>query len=148
MSEILTVPTTPTISIEAKQFGRGPALFPKWEMELPTEPLTLREFLTRVVQHEVAAYQERQEGRKTLQILTERQIAEGAAAGKIDMGGRSETDITVNLEDAVAQAIQAFTDGIYYVFVDDNQQEDLDGVLTLRQGSRVMFLRLVALAGG
>jgi hypothetical protein len=140
--------SAPTITIEGKQFGRGRALFPNWEMQLPAETLTLREFLTLVVQHEVAAFQERQEQRQVLQALTAEQIAEGVAKGKVDAGGRPEIVTEVDGDAAVKNAIQAFEDGLYYVFVNDDQQQDLDAPVALRDGSRVMFLRLVALAGG
>jgi hypothetical protein len=49
---------------------------------------------------------------------------------------------------AVANALQAFEDGLYYVFVEDAHQTALDEPVRLRDGSRVTFLRLVALAGG
>jgi hypothetical protein len=140
--------STPTITIEGKQFGRGRALFPNWEMQLPAETLTLREFLTLVVRHEVVAFQERQEQRQVLQALTAAQIAEGVAKGKVDAGGRPETITEVDSDAAVKNAIQAFEDGLYYVFVNDDQQQALDAPIALREGSRVMFLRLVALAGG
>jgi hypothetical protein len=154
MSEMLSAPPAPaaptasTITIEAKQFGRPGAPLPRWEMELPAEAMTLRGFLERVVRREVAAFQERQEGRKTLRFLTDREIAAGAAAGKIDAGGRPETATEADADAAVAQALQAFADGLFYVFVDEQQHEDLDGAVALRPGSRVMFLRLTALAGG
>lgn len=142
------VASTPIITIEGKQFGRGRALFPNWEMQLPAENLTLREFLTLVVRHEIAGFQERQEQRQVLQALTAAQIAEGIAKGKVDAGGRPETVIDVDGDAAVKNAIQAFEDGLYYVFVNDDQQQELDAPILLREGSRVMFLRLVALAGG
>jgi hypothetical protein len=140
--------SSPTITIEGKQFGRGRALFPTWQMSLPAETLTLREFLTLVVRHEVAAFQERQEQRQVLQALTAAQIEEGVAKGKVDAGGRPETVTEVDGDAAVKNAIQAFEDGLYYVFVNDEQQQELDAPVALREGSRVMFLRLVALAGG
>jgi hypothetical protein len=140
--------TKPTITIEGKQFGRGRALFPTWNMELTEEARTLREFLTEVVQYEVANFQQRQEQRQVLQALTTEQIAGGVAKGKVDAGGRPETVTEVDTEAAVKAAIQAFEDGLYYVFVNDEQQQELDGPVNLREGSRVTFLRLVALAGG
>ena len=41
-----------------------------------------------------------------------------------------------------------FIDGLYYVFLDDVQQENLDERVYLKPNSRLTFLRLVALAGG
>jgi hypothetical protein len=137
-----------TITIEGKQFGRGRQLFPTWEMPLPGNPLTLRDFLSLIVYREVAAFKERQEQRQVLTALTTVQIAEGVAKGKVDMGGRPEALTGIEERAAVQNAIQAFEDGLYYVFLNDTQQEKLDEIIPLQEGSRVMFLRLTALAGG
>ena len=137
-----------TITIEGKQFGRGRALFPTYEAPLTNEAGTLRAFIAAIVIQEVAAFQERQEQQLVLQSLTAAQIVEGAAKGKIDSGGRPETLTEADAKGAVANAIQAFEDGLYFVFVDDEQQTALDEAIRLRSGSRVTFLRLVALAGG
>lgn len=148
-----STPSATTITIEGKQFGRGKALFPAWEMSLPPadsdgdSPATLRDLITGVVRSEVAAFEERQ----VLQALTNDEINAGVARGKVDMGGRGADGFArqdVNVEQSVAAALQAFEDGLYFVFIDDTQKEKLDETVVLRPGSRVIFLRLVALAGG
>src|SRR6185295_13825421 len=96
----------------------------------------------RVVRDEVAAYHGRQERRRFVQALTATEIEQAAAAGKVDMGGREAEVAPVDPEQAVATALQAFTDGLYYVFVDEDQQEELDRVVTLKPGGKVSFLRL------
>ena len=63
------------------------------------------------------------------------------------MGGREE-EPDVDPEQAVETALLAFQDGLYYVFVDEQQVTELDAPVPLRAASRLMFLRLVALAGG
>ena len=45
-------------------------------------------------------------------------------------------------------AILGFIDGLYYVFLDEVQQENLDAPVYLKPDSKLMFLRLVALVGG
>jgi hypothetical protein len=140
---------TNTITIEGKQIGRSRALFPAWQMPSPTENgLTLRDLITRVVGEEIAAFRERQERRQTVAALTEREIARGVARGKVDAGGREGVVQEVDEQAAVEAALLAFEDGLFYVFVDDAQQESLDDPVCLRPDSRVTFLRLVALAGG
>jgi len=37
---------------------------------------------------------------------------------------------------------------LYFVFIDDVQQTDLDATVYVGEGSRLMFVRLVALIGG
>ncbi|MEL7352620.1 MAG: hypothetical protein AAFN38_14435 [Cyanobacteria bacterium J06560_5] len=62
--------------------------------------------------------------------------------------GDRDFDQSVNPEAAIDVAIMGFIDGLYYVFLDDVQQEDLDATVTLKKESRLTFLRLVALVGG
>ena len=49
---------------------------------------------------------------------------------------------------AVARAVEAFDDGLYYVVVDGAVVSELDAPLTLTADSRLRLVRLVALAGG
>jgi hypothetical protein len=109
--------------------------------------LTLRELISRLVLQEVAAFQERQQQRQLLRVLSKEEIAAGAAAGKVEMGGQDPLK-NVDADAAVAAALLAYEDGLYYVFIDDEQQEGLDREVYLKPDSHVLFLRLVALAGG
>ena len=74
-------------------------------------------------------------------------ISRGLSQGKVTLGDR-DFDQSVNPEAAIDVAIMGFIDGLYYVFLDDVQQEDLDATVTLKKESRLTFLRLVALVGG
>jgi hypothetical protein len=148
---------TAMLTIEGRIFGRKRPLFddftiplpPEWEDggETRGEPLTLRGLITRIVQEEVRAFNERQEARRLTQALTQADIERGLMRGKVDMGGHSAPH-RATAEAAVGAALLAFEDGLYYVFVDDEQQTNLDREVYVRPDSRVMFLRLVALAGG
>ena len=112
-------------------------------------PLTLRDLIARIVLEEVQAFRERRAERRLIRALTETQIAEGVGRGKVEMGGREEDEPDVaDPEAAVATALLAFEDGLYYVFVDNEHRLDLNEEIRLRTESRVTFLRLVALAGG
>jgi hypothetical protein len=141
------------LTIEGKVFGQKRPLFhdftvplpPEWESD--NERLTLRGLITRIVQEEVRAFGERQESRRLTQALSRADIERGLMRGKVDMGGRDAVQ-AVNSEAAIGEALLAFEDGLYYVFVDEQQQTDLDREVSVRPDSRVMFLRLVALAGG
>jgi cytidylate kinase len=144
---------TATITIEGKIVGQKKPLLADWlfalptEWESPTERIHLRDLITRVVLEEVAAFKERQAEQRLLRVLTSREIVEAAAKGKVTMGGR-DLDQEVAPQAAVATALQAFEDHIYYVFVDGQQQQGLDAEVQLKPNSRVTFLRLVPLAGG
>lgn len=141
-----------TLLIEGQLFGRNRSLFPDLSLPVPPSwheaPLTLRDLVTEVVREQVKAFQERRADRRFLHALTAAQIAEGVERGKIDSGGRTEDEPDVDAEAAVAAALLAFEDGLYYVFVDNEHRTSLDDSIKLRTESRVTFLRLVALAGG
>jgi hypothetical protein len=142
-----------TLTIEGKLFGRGNKnLFPNFRMPLPPAwhgtAVTLRTLLDGVVRTEVAAFRERQEARTVLQALSAARIAEGVARGKVDSGGTPDAAQEVNADDAVRTALQAFQDGLYFVFVNDEQKASLDDAFSVGPETRVTFLRLVAMAGG
>lgn len=146
-----------TLLIEGRLFGRNRELFPDWSLPVPPEwaspdaPVTLRDLITRIVREQVQAFEERRAERRFLHALTAFEIAESAARGKVDMGGREEepdADADADVEQAVATALLAFEDGLFYVFIDDEHLLHLDDAVRLRTESRVTFLRLVALAGG
>jgi len=67
--------------------------------------------------------------------------------GKVDPGER-DLEQSVDNEEAVAIALKAFEDGLYFVFVDEVQQTNLDSEVFLKTNSKVVFLRLTALVGG
>jgi hypothetical protein len=141
------------ITVEGKMLGQRKPLFSDWWIDLPpegedaSERLTLRALITRLVREEVRAFGGRQEQRRLTRVLTKTEIDERVARGKVDMGGHDDAGI-IDPEAAVAAALQAFEDGLYHVFIDDEQQQKLEGEVYLKPQSRVTFLRLVALVGG
>lgn len=141
------------ITVEGKVLGRRRPVFSDWSVPLPPEateegkPFTLRDLIMCVVRQEVAAFQERQTEQTLQKMLTPEDISRGLAQGKVTLGDR-DFDQSVNPEAAIDVAIMGFIDGLYYVFLDDVQQEDLDATVTLKEESRLTFLRLVALVGG
>lgn len=140
-----------TFRVEGKMLGGRRPLFPEFSVTCPAGwregSVTLQDLITTVVRHEVTAFRERQEERRFITTLTRKQIETGVQRGKVDMGGR-DLDQTVDENQAIHTAIQAFEDGLYFVFVDDEQITNLDTSLTITSDSRVTFVRLVALAGG
>ena len=142
----------PTITIEAKVVGQKRPLFTDYRLPLPPEVtasgrMTLRDLITRVVLQEVEAFRQRQEERQLAQVLAPQDIERAAQRGKIESGER-EYKQEVDDDAAVSTALQAFEDGLYYVFLDDVQHDSLDQTVFVGDDSKVMFVRLVALAGG
>ena len=134
--------------VQGKALGRKKPLFDDFSVSPPaTGDLTLRSLLDHVVRQEVAAFKNRQAERRLLHALTAKQIDEGLAKGKVDSGG-STLDQQVDVDAAIAAAIEAFQDGLYLVVLDEIELKDLDAPVTLSEASRLTFIRLALLAGG
>ena len=80
-----------------------------------------------------------------LSIMTNEYIAEAARGGKV--GDEVHGDKKANLEKALDTAYLAFEDGLYCIFINDEQSEKLDDSLNLKDGDILTFIRLTMLAG-
>ena len=139
--------------VETKVIGKKARPLDGWSV--PTPPpergdgdsgLTLRHLISRVVRGEVEAFEQRQRANRLLRVLSDREIAAGAAAGKIDSGGRLPSD-PIDEDVAVGAALQGFEDGLYLVILDGVEQKKLDQRVYVKADSRLVFLRLSFLAG-
>ncbi len=143
------------IMIQGKALGRRRPLFEDFSIGPPRdpgegEPLTLRRLITHVVHQEVEAFQTRQEARRLDRVLSTEEIDRGAERGKISPEGRDPQvwdSTTIDVDSAVATALEAFIDGLYLVVIDGLEYRDLDAIVHLEPDSRVVFLRLTFLAG-
>lgn len=138
-------------TIEARALGRKRPLVPAWSIDAPSIPaaggqLRLRDLIENVVESEVEAFRARAEERAFLRVLSPAEIEDGAARGKIDMGGR-EQNAEVDVESAKSVALQAFEDGLYLVLINEAEIKELNAPIELDAESKVVFLRLAFLAG-
>ncbi len=142
-----------TITVAGKVLGRSKPLFTDWRVPLPPsisdggEVLTLRILLTQIVLSEVEAFQTRQEQKRLINVLTKAEVEQKVLLGKVDMGGE-DLNPDVDPQIAVANALQSFEDGLYFIFIDDIQQHKLDSEVIVNPNSELLFLRLVPLVGG
>ncbi len=144
----LSIGTTFNLRLSVKQLGRKKALTTRdYNLGNFSSQPTLRQLLERIVTLEVDAFRTRQTDNQFLRVLTENQLLEAAESGKISLGGQ-EFKQEIDTDQAIETAIQAFQDGLYYAFYGENQIERLSDTLDLELNQELMFLRLVALAGG
>jgi hypothetical protein len=141
-----------TLTVEGKVVGQKRPIFTDWHIELPPveenngDCMKLRDLITSIVVKEVDALT-RQEERKLARVMSRQEIEQGVERGKVD-AGEHDLGQKINTSDAIATALQAFEDGLYFVFIDEVQQTHLDSEVLLKANSKVIFLRLTALAGG
>jgi hypothetical protein len=143
----IIVMASQTLTISGKVLGKSQNLFTTWQMDLAERPVTLEELITQIVRAEIRAFGDRQAERRLTKVLGLVEIEAGAALGKITSGG-SDLEQVVDERGACENALQAFKDGFYLVFIDDEQQEDLTAVVNLKADAELLFLRLTPLVGG
>ncbi|MCC6149832.1 MAG: hypothetical protein IT461_06245 [Planctomycetes bacterium] len=141
------------ISVTGKVIGKKKPLFADFGVDLPPQfergdgGVTLRDVLDKIVRAQVAAFKQRQQDRQFIRALTEKQIEQQAARGKVESGQSEIKPQEVDEEQAVGAALQAFEDGLYLVILDGEEQQYLDKQVYLKPESKITFVRLTMLAG-
>lgn len=138
------------LTISTRTLGRQKPLLDDFSAPPPDvgdgDSLRLRDVIEHVVRAEVRRFRQRQSDRRLDRVLSETRIATDAALGKVDPAA-SHLEQTVNADQAVSAALQAFEDGLYLVIIDEIERRNLDDVVYLTADSRLTFIRLTFLAG-
>ena len=136
------------LRVEAAVLGRRRAGVEQQSLTFDLgDDAVLRDLISAVVRSEVAAFSQRQEENSFLRVLTDRALAAGVEAGAV-RSGDIEMSPDVDVDAAIATALLAFEDGVFQVYVDGEPVDSLDQPVLVHEGTQLMFLRLVALAGG
>lgn len=116
-------------------------------VSVPADIGSLRDLLSALVRHELASYEQRRTASKTLRVLTPADLARGVDTG---VYGREKRAVAAPPPeaDAIERAVEAFNDGLFFVFIDDVQVEELETPVVVHPDSTLRLVRLVALAGG
>lgn len=107
---------------------------------------SLRALLRPLVEQGLARYEAHRSRSALLTILTPADLVEGVETGRY---GREPRRLpgAPTLDDAHARAVEAFTDELFFAFLDDVRITDLDDIVTIQPHSRLRLVRLVALTG-
>ena len=115
------------------------------EVELKNKISTTKDLITELVKINVEKFNKKIDEKDILSIMTNENIAKAARIGKI--GDEVHGDKKANLEKALDTAYLAFEDGLYCIFINDEQTEKLDDSLNLKDGDILTLIRLTMLAG-
>ncbi len=132
--------------VRVKALGKRKDVLPPKPYELPEGIGSLRELLTAFVESEVERYNSKDTEAPLLSCLTAEEIEAQSEAGKVSFG-RLWSDKKADKAKAVQTAIQAFTDGLVRVLMDDTELTELDAPLKVHEGAVFTFIRLTFLAG-
>lgn len=135
------------VKVNLKQIGQRKQKIAPVDFCYEKEPKTVRELISFTVEICVKSYNERvRAGQGNEKPLNEEQITNMAEVGKIAFGinyGEKEQD----LKKAAENALQSFEDGLYRIFVGENELEGLDTPVCLKEGDSLTFIKLTMLAG-
>lgn len=113
---------------------------------LSKTPNNLEELLISCVKNQVDAFNKKRLEINVVGFLSPSEIQEQAQSGKVDFGDISNTD-QANLQQAIDNVLLAFKDGLFVVFVDDNEVTELKEPLELTSESVIAFIRMTFLVG-
>ena len=132
------------IIINVKGLSRKKVIYQE-EVELKNKISTTKDLITELVKINVEKFNKKIDEKDILSIMTNENIAKAARIGKI--GDEVHGDKKANLEKALNTAYLAFEDGLYCIFINDEQTEKLDDSLNLKDGDILTLIRLTMLAG-
>lgn len=92
------------------------------------------------------AYNAKSTEKNLLPFLSASEIEEQSSSGKVGFGSVYNEN-KADLVKARQTALQAFEDGMFAIFADDNQCNKLDEIISLKKDTVITFIRLTFLAG-
>ena len=98
-----------------------------------------------IVRKNVKEYNDKLIGVQILPYLTCEEMENSAVTGKIGFGERRNEN-SQNPDAAVKNALTCFDDGIFRLFINDEEYK-IDDAIALKEGDEITFIRLAMLSG-
>ena len=134
------------IFVNVKQFGKIKNKIVKKKYEISEKITTVKELLTEFVTINVNEFNNGFTENDIVPYLTDEKINDLSDAGKISFGV-DYNEQKQDLEKAIENALQSYEDGIYRVFVNDEEMGEIDCEINLKENDELTFVRLTMLAG-
>lgn len=128
--------------VNVKQIGKKKNPVEKMPYELPAGIKTVRELIQVFVRLCVDEFNNKQ----IVDFLSAEEIEDKSVIGKIDFQDR-ENQTKADLEAAIHNALLSYEDGIYRIFLNEEELGTLDSEVTLNPEDTLTFIRLTMLAG-
>ncbi|TBN06690.1 hypothetical protein EYD45_02055 [Hyunsoonleella flava] len=106
----------------------------------------LKDLIIACVSSKVRQYNSKREKNQLLSFLTPSQIQEQSETGKISFGDIANFKLADETE-SIETALQAYADGMFLVFLDDEEVSTLDTKIALSKDTNITFLRMTFLTG-
>lgn len=132
------------IEIQLKRLGKKKIL--RQKVNLIGNIKTLEDLITQLVTHIVNSFNKEIETNKVLSFLSPSEIQNQSITGKIGFG-EIENKTKANINSSIENVLQAFEDGIFVVFIDDDEVKTLKEPLAIKESSSITFIRMTFLTG-
>lgn len=136
------------LTIKVKQAGRKHALIDNKIIhieDIGNYP-TAEKLITAIVYQQVNEYNSKPTNINLVPFLTDDAVADQMSTGKISFGS-IYNDTKADVSKAVSVALQAFKDGMFALFINEDEISDLSNEITINQTTPITFVRLTFLAG-
>ena len=130
------------IFVNLKQIGRRKNVVNKKEYEVADNINVVSDLIREFVSICVRDFNQD----KIIDYLIEQDIEDNAGLGKIGFNDR-ENKNKQDMKKAIDNAIQSYEDGIYRIFLNDEEVGALSDSINLREDDIITFIRLTMLSG-
>lgn len=134
------------ILVNIKQLGKRKSKINRQEFYIENKPETVEDLIRECVSTCVKDYNDRYEKKENPQPLSDQQINDMSEIGKIAFG-INYGDKKADREKAIADALLAYEDGLFRIFIGTEDAGDKNNKISLKEDEEVTFIRLVMLAG-
>ena len=134
------------ILVQVKSAGKRRPILELRPVQVPDGISTLRELISAIVEGEVAAYNGKEVDPALCRALTEEEISDGQAVGRVSFR-RVFSDKKADPVKAVGAALLAFEDGLFRVVRGEEELTEADTPLALHEEDILTFIRLTFLSG-
>ena len=131
------------LKVQLKQAGKKGSSIETGRLIFERPPKTVEELLTMTVKACLNNFRNKKSGEV---LLNQEQIEDMSVSGKIGFG-IVEGNRDIKDEEAIANTLQSFEDGMVALFIDDKRYEELDAKLALSGEETLTFVKLILLAG-
>ncbi|WNS41420.1 hypothetical protein [Paenibacillus sp. MMS20-IR301] len=132
--------------VTVKSLGKRKPVLERQELVLEQLPATLQELIEQIVILQIEGLVHKQERGDILPFLTGTEIKEQAGNGKVGFGAVYNHEVPDPAK-AVAAALLAYEDGLYKVFLQEQECASLKEPLEIHEGDELVFIRFTMLAG-
>ena len=133
------------VFMKIKALSKRKPLIDRVAFEIDKPVATAKELVEYIVRRNVDEYNRKDIDAPLFQYLTSDELEDKAQTGKVGFGDR-KSENTQDADKAVENALTCFDDGIFKLFINDDEV-DFGDEIALKEGDEITFIRLTMLAG-